>query len=147
LALSALAAAATYALHPKRPALYFEDEPLAEGEVRWSDVAVRWGSHGAVVWVDAREREKFEAGHLEGAVLLNEVEWWELLEANVETVLEAATAGRPVVVYCGTQACEASKKIATRLRDEVGVPEVYVLKGGWPALVAAGAPTAAGAEP
>ena len=42
-------------------------EPLAPGEVRAATVR-EWGSK--VQWVDARPRDKFEAGHIEGALLV-----------------------------------------------------------------------------
>ena len=36
----------------------------------------------------------------------------------------------PFVVYCGSEACAASRKVADRLRDSVGIAEVYILSGG-----------------
>lgn len=104
------------------------DEPLAPGEVR-AATAREWGDK--VQWVDARPRDKYAAGHLPGALLLNEDEWIKL----VPPFLDAWDPDRPVVVYCDGGSCEASHAVARRLRDELKIGEVYVLKGGlaaWP---------------
>jgi rhodanese-related sulfurtransferase len=106
-----------------------DKEPLAPGEVR--AVTVReWGSK--VQWVDARPRDKFNAGHLPGAILLNEDEWNKLVPA----FLDAWDPDRPTVVYCDGGSCEASHAVAKRLREELKIGDVHVLKGGlteWPA--------------
>lgn len=98
-------------------------EPLAPGEVR-ADTVRGWG--GRVQWVDARPRAQFEAGHLPGALLLNEDEW----AALVPAFLDAWDPDRPVVVYCAGGSCEASHAVARRLREELQLGEVHVLKGG-----------------
>lgn len=98
-------------------------EALAPGEVRAATVR-EWGSK--VQWVDARPRDKFEAGHIEGAMLLNEDEW----NALVAKFLNDWDPDRPVVVYCDGGSCEASHGVARRLRDEYHIGDVHVLKGG-----------------
>lgn len=103
-------------------------EPLAPGEVRAATVR-EWGDK--VQWVDARPRDKFEAGHIAGALLLNEDEWSTL----VPLFLDAWDPDRPLVVYCDGGSCEASHAVAQRLRDELKLGDVHVLKGGltaWP---------------
>ncbi len=104
-------------------------EELAPGEVRAATVH-EWGEK--VQWVDARPRDKFEAGHINGALLLNEDEWSKLVPA----FLDAWDPDRPVVVYCDGGSCEASHAVAQRLREELKIGDVHVLKGGltaWPA--------------
>ena len=98
-------------------------EPLAPGEVAGETVRA-WGDK--VQWVDARPRNKFETDHLPGALLLNEDEWSKLVPA----FLDAWDPDRPVVVYCDGGSCEASHAVAKRLREELNIGEVYVLKGG-----------------
>ena len=98
-------------------------EPLAPGEVRAATVR-EWG--GKVQWVDARPRDKFNAGHVEGAILLNEEEW----KALVPAFLDAWDPDRPVVVYCDGGSCELSHAVARRLREELKIGDVHVLKGG-----------------
>ena len=141
--LGLLGGVGSYALHPERPYLYRADEPLLEGEITMEMVLDQWGVDG-VVWIDARMREKFEDGHLEGAVLLNEQEWDELLfSGTAETIFDSAE--KPMVVYCGSYACKASKQVAGRMQDEMGVPEVYFLRGGWRSIQEAGLKASGGA--
>ena len=78
-----------------------------------------------VVWIDARPRAEFEAGHVPGAVLLNE----DSFDALLPGLLAQWQPGRPVVVYCSAS-CESSRRIALRLRV-VGIEDVHVLEGGW----------------
>lgn len=87
--------------------------------------AEAWG--GQVIWVDARAGAKFAAGHIPGALLLNEDEWDKLVPA----FLDAWEPGRQVIVYCDGGSCDASHAVAQRLRDELKLENVHVLKGGW----------------
>ncbi len=101
-----------------------KEEPLAPGEVRAATVRM-WGD--AVQWVDARSRAKYERAHLPDALLLNEDEWDKL----VGPFLDAWDADKTLVVYCDGGSCEASQAVAERLRNELKIGGVYVLKGGW----------------
>lgn len=80
-----------------------------------------------VVWVDARSREEFEAGHIAGAVWLYEGEW----EALLDDFLDEWDGRQVVVAYCGAGDCKASQSVAKRLKQEVGVEKIVVLRGGW----------------
>ena len=100
-----------------------DSEPLAPGEVRAATVR-EWGDK--VQWVDARSRDKYEAGHIKGAVLLNEEEWNKLAPAFINDW----DPDRPVVVYCDGGSCELSHAVARRLREEFKIGDVHVLKGG-----------------
>ena len=102
------------------------EAPLEPGEVRAATVR-EWGDK--VQWVDARPRDKYEAGHIEGAILLNEEEWSKLAPA----FLDAWDPDQPVVVYCDGGSCEASHAVARRLREDLKIGDVHVLKGGLPA--------------
>lgn len=105
------------------------DEPLAPGEVR-ADTARMWGAN--VLWVDARNRARYEAGHIENAVLLNMEQWEEL----VPKFLDEWDPEKAVIVYCDGGGCEASHEVAERLKQDFQIPIVYVLKGGYPAWLA-----------
>lgn len=87
--------------------------------------AKNWGD--TVLWVDARPEEDFARDHIPGAVLLNEDEW----DGHLRTLLSAWSPERKLVVYCSAQSCNASHAAAERLRNEVGLKNVYVLEGGW----------------
>ena len=87
--------------------------------------AKNWGD--SVLWVDARPEEDFARGHIPGAVLLNEDEW----DGQLRTLLTAWSPERKLVVYCSARSCNASHAVAERLRNEVGLKNIYVLEGGW----------------
>lgn len=103
-----------------------KNEPLAPGEIR-AATARMWGDQ--VLWVDARPRARYDSGHIEGAVLLNEDEW----DTLVPGFLDVWEPEKAVVVYCDGGGCEASHEVASRLRRDFSIETVYVLKGGYPA--------------
>lgn len=114
-------------LNPHRPA--WTEDALLEGEIRLTDVM---SAASPVLWVDARSSKDYEAGKISSAILLNEDQWDELLPE----FLSAWQPGMRVVVYCSSQKCRASHEVAQRLKSEMGLSEVYVLKGGWEAWLA-----------
>lgn len=124
------AGAAAYHLHPLAPALYLNDEPLAADEVDLAAIAERW--NGDVLWIDARPSAEYTASHVPGAIPLNEQDWDASLWEHADALL---SSDKPIVVYCGAFACQASRKIADRLRTSVGLPEVYILRGGWKTIL------------
>ena len=79
-----------------------------------------------VLWVDARSAADFTSAHVPGAVRLTEDNWDELLTE----LLKAWEPDCVVVVYCSSQKCHASEEVAKRLREEVGLKPVYILRGG-----------------
>jgi rhodanese-related sulfurtransferase len=127
--LSAGAGWATYRLHPAPPALFLHlDTRVAEGEVTLAQVRAMEAA-GGVLWVDARVRSEFAKDHVPGAILLNEQEWEQLMFEAVETL---SRNDKPIVIYCDAQRCDASHRLAEKLRD-LGQSEVHVLAGGWSA--------------
>jgi rhodanese-related sulfurtransferase len=102
------------------------ETPASHGEVTIA-IVHSWGDR--VLWVDARSRAKYEHAHIPGAVLLNEEEWNSL----VAKFLDVWDPDVPVVVYCDGGSCDASHAIADRLRKELNIEKVHVLKGGWSA--------------
>jgi len=107
-----------------RNATSWHQPPVDSGLVSVAQ-AKGWGD--AVLWVDARPEEDFARGHVPGAMLLNEDQW----DAQLRTFLTAWSPERKMVVYCSRQSCSASHAVAERLRNEVGLKNVYVLEGGW----------------
>ena len=89
------------------------------------DLVRSWGS--SVMWVDARPDNEYQEGHIPNAILLNEDRWNELLP----TLLAQWSLEKKIVVYCSSQSCNASREVARRLRDEAGLKDVFVLRGGW----------------
>lgn len=97
---------------------------------------VRWVSRAeahtfaespSVVFVDAREREAFESGHIAGAITVPYV------GGDVpEGALGVLRAASTVVTYCDTSGgCAASTRLARAL-VLAGVRDVRVLEGGMP---------------
>ncbi len=99
--------------------------PLRPGEVRPETVRL-WPEE--LLWVDARSRQQFEAGHIEGAVLLNPLEW----DEQLPLFFAAWTAEKRVIVYDGNSS-DAAGAIAARLREEAKIREIHILKGGYQA--------------
>lgn len=116
-------------------------EQLPEGRVCFETLRTRWG--GRVVWIDARSESDYELNHL----MLRDDRMYpirsgankqELLDAAIERLIAAKDRGECIVVFCSNE-CSASTEIADELRH-LGLIEVpvYVLQGGWAALVEGG---------
>lgn len=111
-------------------AIYLRDKvswqsPDRSSEMVNLDQAQSWGTNA--IWVDARPDNEFEQAHVPGAIPLNEDRWNELLP----TLLAQWSLEKKIVVYCSSQSCNASREVARRLRDEAGLKDVFVLRGGW----------------
>lgn len=130
--LSVVAALATQAWHPRAPALYLVEEPLRDDELSMQTIQERW--KGEVLWIDARPQEQFDAGHVPGALLLNEQKFEEQLVGYLDTL---QTNQKPIVVYCSAAKCDASRHILERLKQLLPIESAFVLKGGWKAWQAA----------
>ena len=80
-----------------------------------------------VTWIDARAQTAFEADHIPEAILLNEDHWDEHFEQFIINWDGVST----LVVYCDSRTCAASKGVAERLKEALGLEDIWVLKGGW----------------
>lgn len=120
--LAVIPAVCTGWLHPKRPVWSWSPPAVIQVEL---ETVTRWRT--PVLWVDARPASAYVKRHVPDAISLNETEWELLLPGFIE-------AWRPdvkVVVYCDSQTCNSSEEVARRLRRELNLDEVFVLKGGW----------------
>jgi rhodanese-related sulfurtransferase len=135
-ALSCGGALAVRAWHPRAPLLYPIAGQIKEGEIDLQQ-ALAWRAAGRLLWIDARPRAQYEAGHIEGAVLLNEQDDFNLLLMDSWATLQN-NADKHLVVYCGAETCGSSRKVAALLRDRAGFPDVHVLLGGVQVLRDAG---------
>jgi len=100
-----------------------EEKPLTADEIRISD-GRQLGNQA--LWVDARSRKKFEQGSVPGAVLLNDEEW----DAQVSKFLDAWDPEKTIIVF-GDRGTDAGEDIAHRLREELKIENVRVLRGGF----------------
>src|SRR4051794_10750419 len=82
-----------------------KEEPLAQDEVRPA-TARTWGDK--VLYVDARPRQRYDAGHIRGAILLNEEQW----DSLFPLFSDAFDPDKTIVVYCDGGGCEASHEVA-----------------------------------
>src|SRR5690606_19024005 len=107
-------------LHPRPPAW---EQPVTRGTLDWAAARALDGA----LWVDARSAEDFARAHVPNALSLPANDW----HTHIEALLMAWQPDQPLVVYCGGGACQASQEVAQRLRDELGLTNVWVLAGGW----------------
>lgn len=128
LALTLVAAAGTHFFHPRAPAWHEVEEPLRDDEVTLETLAR--DRRNDVLWVDARPRPRFEKAHIPGALNISEQELEAQLIDNI-AVLQDNT--KPVVIYCDSGACQASRKIRDYLAPRFPAVEFFVLRGGWEA--------------
>ncbi len=82
-----------------------------------------------MVWIDARTLEQFDRDHMPDAVWCSEDDY----ETGLVNVLNAWNGEASLIVYCDSAACDASKMISDRLKQDLGVETVFVLHGGWDA--------------
>lgn len=125
LGISGLIAIAVALWHPRAPAWFLVEEPDP-----WAislEQVIALGED--VVWIDARPQKAYDQGHLEGALLLDEDQWGELMFEHQDALQEAI--GKPVVIYCDGKRCKRSQSVAKKLRELLGLEPVYVLRGAW----------------
>ncbi len=123
---SALLACATAWLHPRAPS--YSDGQLDAGEITLTAAQ----AHGSpILWVDARAAGEYAQEHIPEAIHLNEDDWEQGLMVFFEAY--ATQPDALVIVYCGQEACQSSKAVATRLRRDLGTDSIYHLRGGWDA--------------
>lgn len=113
---------ATFSLYHEWAPLPWAEPALAAGEIADDARALD------VIWLDARPLDEFESEHIAGAIFFNEADWDSGLMRLMEVWL---TQPRPIVVYCGSENCGTSQRVAERLREALPDAEIYSLKGGW----------------
>jgi len=126
-----LAAVVAAGLRAWQPAgLDWSGSALRPGEITLAQ-AQAFARNRVVLWVDARSARAFAAGHVPDAVNLKLADW----ETDFPGLMKVWQPESVLVVYCDDRACGASTAVAERLRA-AGLPEVYVLSGGWVAAKA-----------
>lgn len=92
------------------------------------------------LFVDARDREAFDAGHIPGAVNLP----WEEAQYDDSLILKAVPKDTPVITYCDGSDCESSILLGGAMAG-LGYRDVKVFFGGWVEWEEAGFPVEEGA--
>lgn len=91
--------------------------------------------NGSVLFVDARTRDNYDAGHIPGAVSLPVGQF----DALIDSFLDQHANEQPIVTYCSGRTCEDSHNLAQLLMD-FGYSNVKVFIDGYPGWEAAGYP-------
>ena len=104
------------------PPLPSINSELEAGEIRMADAKAL-----NAIWVDAGGTKKFEERHIPEALLLDEDGW----DAGLFELMNIwLIEPRPIIIYCVSEGCGKSKRIAERLRESLPDAEIYSLKGG-----------------
>mgnify|MGYP001815683049 CR=1 FL=1 len=90
---------------------------------------------GRTVFVDARSREEFYAGHIAGALLVTREDF----EESVSSLWDLIPPDALMVTYCAGEGCEASTELAGLLQD-AGYTRIKVFYAGWKQWREAGYP-------
>lgn len=115
---SLLCAGVHFAVLPGPPDVFEDPHAIDFNEAQGMD---------SVIWVDARPEHQFLERSYPGAISLNEDNW----ASAVENLLLDWQPGQAIVIFCDSRACGASQVLAERMREELGLEEVYWLVGGW----------------
>ena len=98
---------------------------------------------GLNVFVDARNDEAYEDGHIPGAIQADH--YW--IEDFIDNILLHAQVAEKLIVYCNGGNCEDSILVCSDLLDAgVSYDKIYLFAGGWEAWTAANMPVATGPE-
>jgi rhodanese-related sulfurtransferase len=116
---------------PHRDRAFREKEAGAKepAVVAMAEAGAAW-RNGVALFIDAREADFFEEGHIPGAVNLS-------VAAIKSTVPAGVPLDRPLIVYCSGGDCEDSGVVARALL-KMGCRDVAVFAGGWEEWSAAG---------
>jgi len=104
------------------------------------DEARRFVGSGEPV-IDARTKEKYDEGHIPGAILLDYYE----IGRYADEVLPRLSQDQEIMVYCESSECEASQLLAEELYSR-GFTKLLLYKGGFDEWSAGGMPVETGAR-
>ena len=96
---------------------------VQEGEIALEDALAL----DNILWIDARAASAYEAAHIPGAILLNEDDW----DQHFENFIQNWDGESAIIIYCDSRVCAASHSVAERLKADLGMENILVLKGGW----------------
>ena len=82
---------------------------------------------GDTIFIDARDINAFEEGHIKGAVLFPIVEF----DARIENFIDHYEPDQNIIIYCSGRSCEDSHHLA-QLLTEFGYENILVMIDGFP---------------
>jgi rhodanese-related sulfurtransferase len=82
-----------------------------------------------IVFLDARNHEEYRRGHIPGSYVFD----YYRVQDYLPTVLPLCAMAEKIVVYCNGEKCDDSRKTATLLWSDAGIPKekLFVYIGGW----------------
>lgn len=97
-----------------------------------------------VIFIDSRDEEHYQAGHIPGAYLFDRFR----PENHLTNVVAVCLAAQQIVFYCNGGDCDDSEHAAIMLRDSMGLPQekVLVYGGGFNEWATNGWPVELGAR-
>lgn len=98
-------------------------KPAAEGEISARDANALGDK---TLWIDSRAEARFDRSHIPGALPLTPENW----DAQIAKFLDAWQPEQTVVVY-GEAGADSAATVALRLKQELQIPNVCVLQGGY----------------
>ncbi len=118
----------------------YQDISFAEVQAVFNDPAT---ASGANVFIDARNDDSYEEGHIPGALQCDHYE----LDNYLPNVLPLAEGAEKVIVYCNGGDCEDSIFMCQDLITAgISYDNLYLFSGGWQAWKAGGMPIDTGRE-
>ena len=87
------------------------------------------------IFLDARDVEDYEAGHIENAVNIP-FDYYE----DYEDVMDELDSNGIYIVYCSGEECSLSLDLADHLYNEKLIDKLLIFEGGWPQWRDAGYP-------
>ncbi len=120
----------------------FQEISLADTYALYNDPGGQPGV-GQFVFVDARNDEHFQAGHIPGAIHCDP---WHIEDCTA-TLLSSVSGAEKIIVYCTGGTCEDSLHMCRRL-IEFSIPRerIYLFRGGWDDWSKNNYPTATGPQ-
>ena len=81
----------------------------------------------SAVFIDARDSEDYELGHIENAVNIP-FDYYEDYEEVIDSLDDTAVH----VIYCSGEECSLSMDLADYLFNEMVFEKILIFEGGWP---------------
>ena len=97
-----------------------------------------------VIFIDARDDQHYQAGHIPGAYHFDRFH----PEDYLTNVVQVCLTAQRIVFYCNGGDCDDSEHAAIMLRDSIGIPKekVFVYGGGMAEWTSKGLPIEVGAR-
>jgi rhodanese-related sulfurtransferase len=95
-------------------------------EIEYVEIAKEIYDKGGTLFIDARDNEAFEAGHIRGALSLPPDEF----DSRIESILDRYPLEHHIITYCSGRSCEDSHYVA-QLLIEFGYEKVSVMMDGF----------------